>query len=209
MTDPQTPGEPTPPTPETPGAPPQQPPAPPQPPVPPQQPSGAQYPGSAPQPTAYGQQPGAYPPPAYGQQPSYGQQQPGAYPPPYGQPPAGYAAPLTQEQDRTWAMWAHIGGIVGFLPSLIIWLTFKDRGPLADREGKEALNWQITVAILMVATYLLAAIAGFIIWFLAPVFWLLPFALGVLNIIFCIMGGVKVSNEGGGYRYPLNFRLIK
>jgi uncharacterized protein len=208
MTDPQNPGEPTPPTPETPGAP-QQPPAAPQPPTPPQQPPAqGQHPGAYP-PPGYGQQPGAYPPPAYGQQ------QPGAYPPPaYGQQQPGYGHPgyaplLTQEQDRTWAMWAHIGGIVGFLPSLIIWLTFKDRGPLTDREGKEALNWQITAAILMAGSYILMALAGFIVWFLAPLFWLLPIAIVVLNIIFSIMGGVKVANEGGGYRYPINFRLIK
>ncbi|WP_289013417.1 DUF4870 domain-containing protein, partial [uncultured Microbacterium sp.] len=63
-------------------------------------------------------------------------------------PPPAYSAapaqPLSPESDKTAAMWAHIGGIVGFLPSLIIWLILKDRGPRTNVEAKEALNWQIT-----------------------------------------------------------------
>ena len=49
--------------------------------------------------------------------------------PPAPQPAApAPAAPLSHEQDLQWASFAHLGGILGLLPSLIIWLVFKDRG---------------------------------------------------------------------------------
>ena len=144
------------------------------------------------------------PPPGYGQQPrAYAQQPQG-----YGQPGAAPAgAPLTPDQDKQWAMWAHIGGIIGFLPSLIIWLVFKDRGPRVDTEGKEALNWQITFTIIYIAAYIVFTILSFI-PFAGLIVWILPLGVWVVNIVFSIQGGMKV-NAGGSYRYPINFRFIK
>ncbi|MCK6081393.1 DUF4870 domain-containing protein [Microbacterium sp. EYE_5] len=135
---------------------------------------------------------------------------PGAAPQqPYGQP--GYAAapgaPLTQEQDKQWAMWAHLGGILFVLPPLIIWLVFKDRGPRVNGEGKESVNWQITFLIIYVAAIILTSILS-IIPFAGLVTWILPFGVWVANVIFCVQGGMK-ANAGGSYRYPFNFRFIK
>jgi uncharacterized Tic20 family protein len=130
------------------------------------------------------------------------------------------AAPLTPAEDKQWASFAHFGGVLGILPALIIFLVFKDRGTLTRQESKEALNWQITwiaaaivlqilSAIVSVAAsgllygsgysayFLLTGLIGFIAW--------LPY---LANLIFSIMGGVKV-NGGGAYRYPFAIRLIK
>ena len=109
------------------------------------------------------------------------------------------AAPLTEAEDKQWASFAHLGGILGFLPSLIIWLIFKDRGVRTNVEAKEALNFQITIAIAMVVSYILMVIViGFI---LAPL-------VGIAAIVFSIIGFVKV-NGGESYRYPFALRLIK
>lgn len=125
---------------------------------------------------------------------------------PYGAPAP--AQPLTAENDRQLGMWAHIGGIVGFLPSLIIWLMFKDRGPVTNVEAKEALNWQITFTIVYIAALILTSILGAIVWILGLFLWLVPLAVWVLNVVWSIMGGMRV-NSGGSYRYPINFRFIK
>ncbi|MFT3798565.1 DUF4870 domain-containing protein [Microbacterium sp.] len=134
-----------------------------------------------------------------------------ATPPQYAQQPPQYAAaapqPLTAESDRQLAMWAHIGGIVGFIPSLVIWLMFKDRGPRVDTEGKEALNWQITFTIIYTALWIVTSIIGGFLWVLSLVVGLVPLAWWILNVVWSIMGGMKV-NAGGSYRYPLNFRFI-
>lgn len=116
------------------------------------------------------------------------------------------AAPLSEAEDKQWASFAHLGGILGFLPSLIIWLIFKDRGAKTNVEGKEALNFQITVAIAQIILYVLGTILaiiliGFLFYFLAFLVWL-------ASLIFSIVGFTKV-NGGGSYRYPVTIRLIK
>ena len=44
------------------------------------------------------------------------------------------------------------------LPSLIIWLVFKDRGSFTNTEAKEALNFQITVVMAWVALVIVSSI---------------------------------------------------
>lgn len=135
-----------------------------------------------------------------------GQPDPGQNP---GQPQyAASAPPLSAESDKQAAMWAHIGGIVGFLPSLIIWLVLKDRAPRTNVEAKEALNWQITFTIGYILVWIVVSILTSIIWVLGLFLWLAPLAWWVLNVVWSIMGGMKV-NAGGSYRYPFNLRLIK
>ena len=83
---------------------------------------------------------------------------------------------------------------------------FKDRGPRTNVEAKEALNWQITFLI----GWLVLTILGVILLFvgIGLVFTLLSWALYILNVVFSILGFVKV-NGGGSYRYPFALRLIK
>jgi uncharacterized Tic20 family protein len=116
------------------------------------------------------------------------------------------APPLTEAEDKQWASFAHFGGVLGILPSLIIWLIFKDRGAKTNVEGKEALNFQITVTVLQVILWILGtALAVVVIGLLFYVLW---FVVWVAAVIFSILGGVKV-NGGGSYRYPVSVRLIK
>jgi len=127
------------------------------------------------------------------------------------------AGPLTEAEDKQWASFAHFGGILGFLPALIIFLVFKDRGAKTNVESKEALNWQITwIAVSIILSILLGIIGGIVLaassfnayiaisGVITFVGWL-PY---LANLIFSIMGGVKV-NGGGSYRYPFAVRLIK
>ncbi|SDZ44050.1 DUF4870 domain-containing protein [Herbiconiux ginsengi] len=135
-----------------------------------------------------------------------------APPPGYQAPPPGYqgapvaAAPLSPAEDKQWAMLGQLGGILGWIPPLIIWLIFKDRGPLTNQEAKESLNFQITVAIFVVGLYIIGTITAFI--FIGFLFYFLAWAVQIVGLIFAIIAGVKV-NQGGTYRYFFNFRFIK
>ena len=120
--------------------------------------------------------------------------------------PASPAAPLTEAEDKQWASFAHFGNILSFIPPLIIWLIFKDRGVKTNVEAKEALNWQITFLIGWVALTIIGTILLFV--GIGIVFTLLSWALYILNVVFSILGFVKVNN-GGSYRYPFALRLIK
>lgn len=110
------------------------------------------------------------------------------------------AAPqLSEAEDRNYAGLAQILGILGILPSLIIWLVFKDRGPKTNEMGKDALNFQITMIIVEVVGYVLTAV------FIGAI---LIVAAWVLRIIFSIIAFTKVQ-AGESYRYPLTIRFIK
>jgi len=151
---------------------------------------------------------GQTPPPGY-QAPPPGYQAP---PPGYQAPPPGYqgapaaAAPLSPAEDKQWAMLGQLGGILGWIPPLIIWLVFKDRGPLTNQEAKESLNFQITVAIFVVGLYIIGTILSII--FIGFLFYFLAWAVQIVGLIFAIVAGLRV-NAGGTYRYFFNFRFIK
>ena len=122
--------------------------------------------------------------------------------PPAQEPEAPQAAPSQVKDERMWAMLAHLSGIFfSFIGPLVIWLIQKDKMPFVDDQGKEALNFQITVAIAWVAAGILAGITFGIGALLFP-------ALGIADLVFCIMAGMK-ANEGVEYRYPINIRFIK
>ena len=103
-------------------------------------------------------------------------------------------------------MLAHLAAFAGFLVPfgtilgpLIVWLVKKNEYPFADDQGKESLNFQITVAIaLLVCFVLIFVLVGFL---------LLP-AVGIAALVFTIIGAVK-ANSGIRYRYPFAIRLIK
>ena len=108
---------------------------------------------------------------------------------------------------RKWAMLCHIMALVGLLGNgigfvlgpLLVWMIKKEDHPFVDEQGKEAVNFQITMMLLAIACGLLAF---FVIGLL-----LLPFVL-IVAVVFSVVGAVK-ANEGEHYRYPFALRLIK
>jgi uncharacterized Tic20 family protein len=112
--------------------------------------------------------------------------------------PYGMAVPTSDE--KTMSLIAHAGGILfGFVPSLIVYLTKGTESAFVKEESREALNFQITVAIAYaVSSVLVIVLIGLL---MLPVVW-------VMATIFSIMGAIAVNN-GGHYRYPINLRLVK
>jgi uncharacterized protein len=123
------------------------------------------------------------------------------------------AQPLSESDDKLWASLAHFGGLLYILPSLLIFLILKDRGPKVRVESKEALNWQITFLIGEVILWILSGILSAAL-FLTPAYGIavfigfLPLLWWIVNAILSVLGGIKV-NGGGSYRYPFSFRFIK
>jgi uncharacterized Tic20 family protein len=93
-----------------------------------------------------------------------------------------------------------LGNGIGFLLGpLIVWLMKKDDDPFVDEQGKEAVNFQLTMflAAIVSAVLILVLIGAFLLMIIA-----------VLMIIFPIIGGLK-AKEGEHYRYPLTIRFLK
>jgi hypothetical protein len=113
------------------------------------------------------------------------------------------------EDARTWAMFCHLGGLCGLVPivpiigsviaPLIIWQIKKDEFPFVDKQGKEAVNFQISILIYALVAGLLCLVCiGFV---------LLP-AVYIFDLIVLLIAAVK-ANNGEHYRYPLAIRFIK
>ena len=117
------------------------------------------------------------------------------------------ALPLTASEDRQFATLAHFGGILGFIPSLLIFLIFKDRGPFTAQESKEALNFGIFMTILAVGIMVLGFILGIVTFGIGAILSAFYWIPGLLQVIFSIIGAMRVNN-GGSYRYPFNWRMI-
>jgi uncharacterized protein len=118
------------------------------------------------------------------------------------QKPQEQAPPSAEvsKDARMWAMLCHLLGLFTcFIGPLIIWLIKKDEDPFVDNQGKEALNFQITVAIAGIVSGLLAVVC-------IGVF--LGIAVSIADLVFAIVASVK-ANSGEAYRYPVSIRFIK
>jgi uncharacterized Tic20 family protein len=131
---------------------------------------------------------------------------------------ASTTQPLSDRDDQLWAALAHLGGIFGILPSLIIFLALRKSGSTTRVESKEALNWQITflicwvvvdLVVLVLSGIYVAAAGGVsasgLPFLLLELVWAL---LWLVNVVFSVRGFLKVRG-GGSYRYPFAFRFIR
>jgi uncharacterized Tic20 family protein len=132
----------------------------------------------------------------------------GAVPP--GGPPGEVAKEMNRDA-RMWAMLCHLAGFAFLLPvlpiigsvigPLIIWILKKEQFPFVDEQGKEAVNFQITMLIY-------GLVAGLSIFICIGAV-LLP-AVAIVDIVLIIIAAIK-ANDGNHYRYPypLIIRFIK
>ena len=103
-------------------------------------------------------------------------------------------------------MVCHLSAFAGFIiplgniiAPLVIWMIKRAESPFIDDQGKEALNFQISMIIYAVIS-----------WILVTIFigYLLLFAVGIFDIVMVIMAALK-ANEGERFRYPLCIRFTK
>jgi len=141
------------------------------------------------------------PPPGYGYS-GYQPDQPPVYPPP---------GALSPSEERTWAMFAHLGSIIAslvamaFLGPLIILLVQGPKSPFVRRHAVESLNFQITLLIALAAGIVLSVVTlGLGLIVVIPV--ALVVSVGALIVI--VMASVA-ANNGEDYRYPFTLRLVK
>lgn len=125
---------------------------------------------------------------------------------------------IPSAEERQWAMFAHLSALIGglvtsalgggwgcFIGPLVIWLIKKDTMPFVNDQGKEALNFNITVAIAAVVLLLISVMTLGIGLIIAIPLWII---IGISWLVFTIIASIK-ANEGVTYRYPFTLRLIK
>ena len=121
-------------------------------------------------------------------------------------------------EERQWAMFAQLSALLGglltsgwagsigcFLGPLIIWMVKKDTMPFVDDQAKEALNFNITVAIVFFVLLMLTLFTlGIGIILTGPLFVIV----GIAWLVLTVIAGIK-ANQGERYRYPFTLRLVK
>lgn len=111
-----------------------------------------------------------------------------------------------QQDERMWAMFCHLSALAGYivpfgsiLGPLIIWSIKKEQYPAIDQHGKDALNFQISIAIYMIISAILIII-------LVGIFMII--ALWVFQTVMIIIASIK-ANNGEEFKYPLSMNFIK
>jgi len=108
---------------------------------------------------------------------------------------------------RNWAMLCHLAALAGYvipfagnvIGPLVVWLLKREEHAFINDQGKEAVNFQITMTIAYVASAVLVLVVIGIV--------LLPLV-ALFSLIMMIVAAVKTSS-GVQYRYPLCIRFLK
>lgn len=129
-------------------------------------------------------------------------QTPAAAPP--AQPP-GVPPVVISDDDRMLAMLCHLLAIfTGFVGPLILWIVKKDSSPFVAHHGREALNFQITLLLVMTCLGAATFILMFVLIGLAlvPVLIIVPILALVAEIIAAV-----AAQKGDWFRYPCCIRF--
>lgn len=112
-----------------------------------------------------------------------------------------------ERQARTWGMLCHLSALSAFVGvplghlagPLIVWLIKRNEFPYVDEQGRESLNFQISMTLYgIVAAILMLVVVGIF----------LLMALGVFSLIAVIVASVR-ANDGRPIRYPLTIRFLR
>ncbi|MCH8544244.1 MAG: DUF4870 domain-containing protein [Alcanivorax sp.] len=88
------------------------------------------------------------------------------------------------------------GSILG---PLVLWLVKRNSSHYVDQQGREAVNFNITMTLaLLISAALTTVLIGFVLMPLVLVFW----------VAMAIVAAVQ-SSGGKAYRYPLTLRLVQ
>ena len=112
---------------------------------------------------------------------------------------------IQDTNTRQWAMFLHLSQLAGFvipfaglIAPIVIWQVKKDEMPELDVHGRMVANWIISeliyIAISVVLSFVIIGI-------------FLLFILGILAIVFPVIGGLK-ANDGHTWKYPLSLRIL-
>lgn len=109
------------------------------------------------------------------------------------------------QDERMWGMFCHLSALAGYviplgsiIGPLVIWSIKKQEYPFVDEQGKEALNFNISMAIYMIISAILIVIIIGI---------LMLIAIGIFQLIMIIIAAIK-ANNGESFRYPMTIRFV-
>lgn len=111
------------------------------------------------------------------------------------------------KKSRIWGMLCHLTALLGVVGipfgniagPLIVWLLKRNVYPFVDEQGRESLNFQLTMTILTL-------LAALLIYFRIGFFLILLIA--GINFILVVLASFK-TYSGESYNYPFKIQLIR
>jgi len=112
-----------------------------------------------------------------------------------------------ESQERIWGMLCHLTALLGLVGipfgnifgPLLVWLYKKKAYAMVDKQGRESLNFQLTMTILV----LIAALLIYL-----KIGMMLIFVLASINVVLVLIASVQ-SYRGETFRYPFRIRFLK
>lgn len=125
---------------------------------------------------------------------------------------------MTESEERNWTIFMHLSGFLGgffvglgcFLIPLVLWLIKRRESERIDLQGKEILNFQISLFMIGFGLLVVGAMVAYtqgVSLMILPLLFMTLIGLTLIQWLFGIIGTIKAS-EGKDYWYPLNLRLI-
>ncbi len=113
---------------------------------------------------------------------------------------------LQTAEEKQMGMFIHLSQLanliippVGLIAPIVLWQMKKDEMPALDRHGKMITNW-------LISSLIYGVVSGVLVLLIFGIFLLI--ALGLLGIIFPIVGAIK-ANNGEYWEYPLTIKFLK
>jgi hypothetical protein len=120
---------------------------------------------------------------------------------------------IPDKEVRRWASFCHLGAIPGFfllgfgvvLVPLVIWLMKRDEHFYIYEQGRESINFQLSMLIYAVVAKT-AIMALKIIWVGHLIGWI-PWVIVTSQLLLCIVGAIRAW-DGEKFRYPFTIPFI-
>jgi uncharacterized protein len=124
-------------------------------------------------------------------------------------PPLPSPVPMQDDRiptaDRQLALVTHLLSLAnyvaapaGIIAVLVLWLVKKDESPALDRVGREVLNFNLSMLIYGIVSFILVfVLIGFV----------LLIGLWIFGLVITIVAAIS-ANEGEYFRYPLTIRFF-
>jgi uncharacterized Tic20 family protein len=121
---------------------------------------------------------------------------------------------IHDDKARTWAILSHLSALIvlmgipfgNILGPFVIWLFTRDKYANVDDQGKEAMNFQISMTIYFAVALIIAILFTPVL--IGVLFYPVVAAIAIADIVLTIIATVRASNNEL-YRYPLTIRMIK
>ncbi|HIO91743.1 MAG TPA: DUF4870 domain-containing protein [Leucothrix mucor] len=109
--------------------------------------------------------------------------------------------------EKQWGALTHAAAILGImlpmalvLGPMIMWMVRRNDSAFIDAQGKEAVNFQLTI---LVTSFILVLLGG-----ITKIFFALSAVVLAVGMIFSAIAAINIY-KGKDYRYPFAVRLIK